>query len=156
MGVHRLYLRSFWGFAFLPFFLGVLYLNTDIRDAREDVSRTRAAVESAHIVANRARPLPGVEVAPEARERSRQAEAAELAAKAEFEAATREIERYRTISRWLALILLVLVVADGILMPWLVRRGLLPLRTLAERMRGIGPQAPASRLPEAGRLASVP
>jgi len=34
--------------------------------------------------------------------------------------------------------------------PWLVRRGLTPLRTLAERMRGIGPQAPASRLPEAG------
>ena len=34
--------------------------------------------------------------------------------------------------------------------PWLVRRGLVPLRTLAERMRGIGPQAPASRLPEAG------
>ncbi|MGA7331615.1 MAG: TRAP transporter permease DctQ, partial [Pseudolabrys sp.] len=49
MGVHRLYLRSLWGFAFLPFFLAVLYLNTDIRDAREDVSRTRAAVESAHI-----------------------------------------------------------------------------------------------------------
>ena len=45
MGVHRLYLRSLWGFAFLPFFLSVLYLNTDIRDAREDVSRTRAAVE---------------------------------------------------------------------------------------------------------------
>jgi TRAP-type mannitol/chloroaromatic compound transport system permease small subunit len=86
------------------------------------VSRTRAAVESAHIVVNRARPSPGAEVAPEARERSRQAEAAELAAKAEFEVATREIERYRTISRWLALILLVLVVADGILMPWLVRR----------------------------------
>lgn len=34
--------------------------------------------------------------------------------------------------------------------PWLVRRGLAPLRTLAERMGGIGPQAPASRLPEAG------
>lgn len=34
--------------------------------------------------------------------------------------------------------------------PWLVRRGLAPLHTLAERMRGIGPQAPASRLPEAG------
>ena len=49
MGVHRLYLRSLWGFAFLPFFLAALYLNTDIRDAREDVSRTRAAVESAHI-----------------------------------------------------------------------------------------------------------
>ncbi|MGB7670344.1 MAG: TRAP transporter small permease subunit [Pseudolabrys sp.] len=122
MGVHRLYLRSLWGFAFLPVFLSVLYLNTDIRDAREDVSRTRAAVESAHIVVNRARPSPGAEVAPEASERSRQAEAVELAAKAEFEAAGRELERYRTISRWLALILLVLVVADGILMPWLVRR----------------------------------
>jgi signal transduction histidine kinase len=37
-----------------------------------------------------------------------------------------------------------------LVVPWLVRRGLAPLRSLAERMRGIGPQAPASRLPDAG------
>ena len=69
MGVHRLYLRSLWGFAFVPFFLAVLYLNVDIRDAREDVSRTRAAAESAHTAVNRARLSPGAEVTPEASER---------------------------------------------------------------------------------------
>ncbi len=122
MGVHRLYLRSLWGFAFVPFFLAVLYVNVDIRDAREDVSRTRAAAESAHTALNRARPSPGAEVTPAASERSRQAEAAEEAAKADFDAAARELEGYRQISRGLALVLLALVIADGILMPWLVRR----------------------------------
>ncbi|MEN3386300.1 MAG: hypothetical protein V7608_6344, partial [Hyphomicrobiales bacterium] len=37
MGLHRLYLRSYWGLLFAPLFLGILYVNTDIRDAREDV-----------------------------------------------------------------------------------------------------------------------
>jgi hypothetical protein len=50
------------GFVFIPVFLAVLYVNVDIRDAREDVSRTRAAVESADVATKRARPSPGVEI----------------------------------------------------------------------------------------------
>ena len=72
MGVHRLYLRSLWGFAFVPFFLLILYLNVDIRDEREDVSRTRAAVESAHIAAQSRAAFAGADATPEASERSRQ------------------------------------------------------------------------------------
>ena len=45
MGVHRFYLRSLWGFAFIPVFFLILYTTSEIRDLREDVSRTRAAVE---------------------------------------------------------------------------------------------------------------
>ena len=122
MGVHRLYLRSLWGFAFVPFFLAVLYVNVDIRDAREDVSRTRAAAETTHAAVHRIQPSPGVEVTPEVGARVQQAEAEAAAADADFAAATDELEKYRKISRWLAVILLVLVLADGILMPWLVRR----------------------------------
>ncbi|HEY7664846.1 MAG TPA: TRAP transporter small permease subunit [Xanthobacteraceae bacterium] len=122
MGVHRLYLRSLWGFAFVPFFLAALYVNVDIRDAREDVSRTRAAAESAHAAVHRIQPSPGVEVTPELSARVQQAAAAATAADADFNAAIDELEGYRKISRWLSLILLILVVADGILMPWLVRR----------------------------------
>jgi signal transduction histidine kinase len=43
-----------------------------------------------------------------------------------------------------------------LVVPWLVRRRLAPVRSLAERMRGIGPQAPASRLPEAGVMELEP
>ena len=46
VGLHRFYLKSAWGFIFIPVFLAILYVNGDIRDAREDVSRTRAALES--------------------------------------------------------------------------------------------------------------
>jgi hypothetical protein len=46
-GLHRLYLRSWWGFAFLPLIAAVFYCNAVVRDNREDVSRTRADVEEA-------------------------------------------------------------------------------------------------------------
>lgn len=47
LGVHRFYLRSAVGFAFIAVFLGALYCNTQVRDSREDVSRTFAALEQA-------------------------------------------------------------------------------------------------------------
>ena len=46
MGLHRFYLRNNWGFVFIPVFLLILHTTDDIRDRREDVSRTRAAVET--------------------------------------------------------------------------------------------------------------
>ena len=55
MGLHRFYLRSWWGFVFIPVFLGTLYITAELRERREDVSRTRAAVEAAHVEMNRAR-----------------------------------------------------------------------------------------------------
>ena len=47
MGLHRFYLKSFWGFAFIPVFLLALHISDTIRDRREDVSRTHAAYEAA-------------------------------------------------------------------------------------------------------------
>ena len=65
-GLHRFYLRSLWGFLFIPVFLGIIYVNDGIRDAREDVSRTRAALDSAHRDVTRLQPSPGVSLSPEA------------------------------------------------------------------------------------------
>ena len=48
LGLHRFYLKSAWGLIFVPVFLVILYVNGQIRDAREDVSRTRAALEQVH------------------------------------------------------------------------------------------------------------
>jgi len=49
LGIHRFYLRSGWGFIFIPVFLGVLYCNAQIRDVREDDSRTHAELLSAQV-----------------------------------------------------------------------------------------------------------
>ena len=34
LGLHRIYLKSLWGLVFIPVFLGILYVNDQIRDAR--------------------------------------------------------------------------------------------------------------------------
>jgi hypothetical protein len=83
MGLHRLYLRSFWGFLFVPLFLGILYVNTDIRDAREDMSRTRSELDHAHTQVNRARLPTTTEPTAEQRDRLAKAQAEEAKAKTE-------------------------------------------------------------------------
>jgi TRAP-type mannitol/chloroaromatic compound transport system permease small subunit len=122
MGLHRLYLRSYWGFLFVPLFLGILYVNTDIRDAREDVSRTRSELEAAHLMVNRARPSPNGEATAEQRERLAKAEADEQAAKGRFDAAVKENQYYFNITRALALAIAALMLIDAALIPRLVRR----------------------------------
>src|SRR5919198_882197 len=59
MGLHRFYLRNNWGFVFIPVFLAILYTTAEIRDKREDVSRTRAAAETAVTQLSRAQIPPG-------------------------------------------------------------------------------------------------
>ena len=55
MGLHRFYLRSMWGFAFIPIFLLILHVSDTIRDHREDVSRTHSAYETSLVELNRAK-----------------------------------------------------------------------------------------------------
>jgi len=136
-GLHRFYLKSLWGLVFIPVFLGILYVNGDIRDAREDVSRTRAALESAQLETRRAQPLPGAEPSPTAAERFTKAQAGETHARADFNAMVAELGTARTTSRWLALLLAAMLAVDAVLLPRLVRR------TNAEEAR-----ARAAALPE--------
>ena len=60
MGLHRFYLRDFWGFAFVPVFLLCLFVSDGIRDRREDVSRTHADYEAAASLVRRSTLPPGV------------------------------------------------------------------------------------------------
>ena len=87
MGLHRLYLRNNWGFIFIPVFLLILHTTDVIRDKREDVSRTRAAVGAAVSELDHAKIPPGVTVTPQMQERLAKAEAAGPKAKSEFEEA---------------------------------------------------------------------
>ena len=62
-------------------FLLILYTTSEIRDLREDVSRTRAAVESAQIEVDQAKLPAGVTATPEMADRSNKALAAAAAPK---------------------------------------------------------------------------
>ncbi|HEX6957613.1 MAG TPA: TRAP transporter small permease subunit [Ferrovibrio sp.] len=97
VGLHRFYLRSMIGVVFIPVFIGILYTNSLLSDAREDVSRTRAAVEHAQ-----------------------PAEAA--AKKQEFAAAEAELANRHTWSRGLAILMGVMLLGDAVLLPGAVRR----------------------------------
>jgi TRAP-type mannitol/chloroaromatic compound transport system permease small subunit len=122
MGLHRFYLRSMWGFAYIPVFLVILHVSDTIRDHREDVSRTHAAYEATLVEVNRAKIPAGIEVTPAMTERLQKAQAAETKAKAEADVEVREMERWQGYSRWLAILLAVMLLVDAVLLPTLVRR----------------------------------
>ena len=147
MGLHRFYLRSNWGFLFIPVFLAILYTTGEIRDRREDVSRTRAAVEASHTEINRARIAPGTTATPDMLERQTKAQAAEASAKSDFDAAQANIERWRDYSRWLAILMAVLLLGDAFLLPGLVRTT--NTREAAERAHA-PPEILAPDVPQAG------
>jgi TRAP-type mannitol/chloroaromatic compound transport system permease small subunit len=122
MGLHRMYLKSWWGFVYLPFFLAVLYCNGQVRDLREDVSRTTAALEQAQTKVKYGQPIDAA--APTAEERSTlaAAEADVRAKQTEYDAAKAVQDHWKNLALGLAVIVAVLLVADAFLMPALVRK----------------------------------
>jgi TRAP-type mannitol/chloroaromatic compound transport system permease small subunit len=122
MGLHRFYLRSAWGFLFIPVFLAILYTTGEIRDRREDVSRTRAAVEASHIEVNRSKPSTGETQTEEVTARLTKAQAELTKAEADFSVAQDDLDRVHGYSRALALLMAGMLVIDAILLPFLVRR----------------------------------
>ena len=119
-GLHRFYLRSLWGFVFIPILLVILHFNGQIRDAREDVSRTRSAFESAQIAFDRAKPIPGVEVTPELSARLSKAQATRDTAKADFDTMQAELSERENIAQWLAIALAALLLIDAVMIPFIV------------------------------------
>lgn len=122
VGLHRLYLGNLWGLLFIPVLLGVLYANGLIRDAREDVSRTRAGVEAARSEVRRAQPLEGAAPTEQQNRRLAAAQAGQAKAEAEFAAMQREFDDRTAASRWLAALLAAMLLVDAVLLPGLVRR----------------------------------
>lgn len=121
MGLHRFYLKSNWGFVFAPVFLLILHTTDVIRDRREDVSRTRAAVEATHSLVEHAKISEGVNATPEMTERQVKAQQALVKAETEFDTAQQDLARWRDYSRWLALLMAAMLIGDALLLPWLVR-----------------------------------
>jgi TRAP-type mannitol/chloroaromatic compound transport system permease small subunit len=146
-GLHRLYLKNAWGFIFIPVFLAIIYVNVDIRDAREDVSRTRAEFESAHHEVVRREPAPNETLRPEAAERLKQAQAAEASAKNDYDAMSSELERRYAISSYLALLLAAMLLVDAVLLPAAVRKA--AAREATAPTAG-WPEPPMADIPPAG------
>jgi len=122
VGIHRLYLKNIWFLVYIPVFAVILHYNTLIRDAREDVSRTRAAHEAAQVAVARATPLANVEVTPAMAARLAQARQQQASAAADLASMQAELEQRSTISHWLAIMMGLMLVGDAILLPGMVRR----------------------------------
>jgi TRAP-type mannitol/chloroaromatic compound transport system permease small subunit len=148
MGLHRFYLRSnWWGLAFIPVFLLILHTTDVIRDKREDVSRTRAGVRAAISELDHAKIPTGVTVTPQMQERLAKAEAAQPKVKSDFEAAEVDLAQWYSYSRWLAILMAVMLVCDAVLLPGLVRRQ--KLREAEERANA-PPAVVAPDVPQVG------
>jgi TRAP-type mannitol/chloroaromatic compound transport system permease small subunit len=122
MGLHRFYLRSIWGFAFIPVFLTILFVSDTIRDHREDVSRTHAAYEASLLETRRATLPPSVPMTPAMTERLQKAKAEETKTKAAADVEVKEMERWQSYSHWLAILMAAMLLVDAVLLPSLVRR----------------------------------
>ncbi len=122
LGIHRLYLRSNWGFVFIPVFLVIIYCNGQIREAREDVSRTRFEFENAELAIERARPPADETVTAEAKAALEAAEAEGVAAKPAYDSAQAELAEWRAVSRWSAILMAIMLLVDAALLPGVIRR----------------------------------
>jgi TRAP-type mannitol/chloroaromatic compound transport system permease small subunit len=111
MGIHRFYLRSAWGFVFIPFFLGIIYCNSQLLEVHDATSRTYAEWQAAQSAATQAEP------ADAAKART------ELAAKQrEYDAAKGVTDYWHSTTGWVAIVLALMLAVDAVLLPGLVRR----------------------------------
>lgn len=131
LGLHRLYLRSVWGFIFIPVFVAILYANGEIRDRREDVSRTRAAVESSQTAIRRAQIPPNVSATSEMLDALKKAQNEGSSSQRDFSEAEEALARWHGYSRSLALLLGAMLLVDAFLLPATLRRA--AAREAAER-----------------------
>ena len=121
LGIHRFYLRSRWGLVFIPVFLAILYCNGQIREVRDDESRTYAVRQEAQTAAEIARPKPGDNSADGAKA-FEQAQADVRARDVEYQQAKGVRDHWKDLARAGAITLALMLLVDGALLPGLVRR----------------------------------
>jgi len=124
-GVHRLYLKSWWGLAFLPFLVAIIYCNAQVRDVREGVSKTFAMLEKAQedLKAARSDVEPGSSAERVAgSDAVAAAQAAVKSREADYRAARAVQDHWSELARDAALVTALLLLVDAFLMPGIVRR----------------------------------
>src|SRR5690242_16704624 len=121
-GIHRFYLKSWWGLAFVPLFVAVVYCNSQVREVRDDVSRTFAAMEQGQVAVAQAKPIDAANPTPEERKALQEAEADLKKQHAEYEVAAAVSDRWESWARGFAIALALMLLVDAFLMPGIVRR----------------------------------
>ena len=122
MGLHRMYLKSWWAFVYVPLFIAALYTGGQEREVREDVSRTYADLERAQTAADVAKPADPATASEEDRKAYADATADLKGKQAEFDAADAVRNTWHGRSRIIAIVLAVLLAVDAFLIPPLVRK----------------------------------
>ena len=122
MGLHRMYLKSWWGFLYVPLFVAVLYCNGEVRDSREDVSRTTAELEQAQRAVKIAEPIDAAAPTEEERKAVAEAQASVRKHQTEYDVAFAVQDHWKAIAGWIAVVVAAMLVVDAFLLPGLVRR----------------------------------
>ena len=122
MGLHRMYLKSWWGFLYVPFFIAVLYCNGEVRDSREDVSRTTAELEAAQRAVKVAEPIDAAAPTTEERQALAEAQAAVRKKQSEYDVALGVQNHWKGIAGWIAVVVAAMLLVDAFLLPGVVRR----------------------------------
>lgn len=121
IGIHRLYLKSSWTIVFIALFTSVLFVNIEVRTARDALSAADNDIKLAELKAERA------EKAREKQLDDAQQLTADAARRTEDAVAAQKLARqhsdnWHTMSSALAAIVLLLLIIDAILLPKLVRK----------------------------------
>ncbi len=121
MGIHRFYLRSAYGLVFIPVFLAIIYCNSQVREVRDDTSRTFAALEQAQTAAEQAKPRSEPATPDEAAQYAR-AQADIKPREADYAVAKAVTDHWVSLGRWSAILMAALLLIDAALLPSLVRK----------------------------------
>ena len=121
-GIHRFYLKSWLGLVYVPLFVAVVYCNGEVRDVRDDVSRTFAAREQAETTVRQAAPIDASNPTEDEKRSMTQARAQLANAKSEFDAAAAVSSRWDNIATGFGMAILVLLAIDAFLIPGMVRK----------------------------------
>ena len=121
LGVHRLYLKSKWVFAFILLFIGILVVNIELRDARDELSGANNQLKLAELKVERAEKAIA-KGKRNAQARMERAQTSLQAAKQTKTEATSLYQHWDNYAKALAASILLLLVIDLFLLPALVRK----------------------------------
>jgi TRAP-type mannitol/chloroaromatic compound transport system permease small subunit len=120
-GMHRFYVRSNWGWVFIPLFLGVLFANVEVKEAREGMSRARLELRVANSDLDRAK-REVAQSAAGAQDRLARAQPRQEAAAAHMAHENDRHDMWKNISGGFGAVLALLLVIDAFLLPRLIRQ----------------------------------
>jgi TRAP-type mannitol/chloroaromatic compound transport system permease small subunit len=120
VGLHRFYVRSYWGVLYVPVFVAILYGNFRSRQALDGVSEARRGLRGAEFDVERAQDAldRGTEGAAGALS---QAQEALATAQTAMDAASQHLDNWYTFSFSLAAVIAVFLAIDAFLLPRMVR-----------------------------------